>query len=672
MYYPRREWQHVMTYDIQAESVDPFWMALVHYRPAYTCKQQYNPANPNEMRWECAEHVDCNRKVRILKDGAQMKISISGDHTNQARDLKRVRFPPHIEQYILDAAARGENASHILAHALEEYPEFSERLTKTRVSTSQVLLTHYQYDARRKKYVHSFVPFLWSIAAEESAAVYDFMLGKLDELVKTLSANRKSLVDVATLCVHDAHQGAISASRCFYHFSKNLRDNKKKVGAAYDMVERCIFPLHISTNDDMFTLLASAMIEEAREVSVEAERYLSNTLDTDRYGYPNIAITAQGLEGTQVVNNIVEALNSIMSKALDGESFDIGIFVREAVLIMRSVKKSSPQCFISRPTPVIMKEYHPEMRQKGTAIFDANGFKEVTEMVSSRMDVTEGTRFFLFASPKFRGGRVATFPRDVVRRYLDGVLLGDFGEGGERNMVLHLIQFTTDSAEMRVNEILDNYYCYYLVTARDCGTQDTRVCCTCKDNRDWSLCEHGYCAEISVESQMRFVPGQHRLPTIRRGRRSTQKRGPLERTYSGISAPPVHRQSESAQQQGDPNLNDAGTSDMSSRSGRESIAETVVVAEQSDWESLSDSQAVRTCGDTHSESASRSRSDPVWECLSDLRVSQTEGTNAVTHMSPQPVSNSEVWESLSDLIEDTSMQPPPEQEPLRLPSDVHE
>ncbi|KAF4714827.1 hypothetical protein FOZ63_024967, partial [Perkinsus olseni] len=315
-------------------------------------------------------------------------------------------------------------------------------------------------------------------------------------------------------------------ARCFYHFSKNLRDNKKKVGAAYDMVERCIFPLHISTNDDMFTLLASAMIEEAREVSVEAERYLSNTLDTDRYGYPNIAITAQGLEGTQVVNNIVEALNSIMSKALDGESFDIGIFVREAVLIMRSVKKSSPQCFISRPTPVIMKEYHPEMRQKGTAIFDANGFKE--------------------------------------------------------------------------------------------------------------------------------------------------KRGPLERTYSGISAPPVHRQSESAQHQGDPNLNDAGTSDMSSRSGRESIAETVVVAEQSDWESLSDSQAVRTCGDTHSESASRSRSDPVWECLSDLRVSQTEGTNAVTHMSPQPVSNSEVWESLSDLIEDTSMQPPPEQEPLRLPSDVHE
>ncbi|KAF4678542.1 hypothetical protein FOZ60_016427 [Perkinsus olseni] len=498
MYYPRREWQHVMTYDIQAESVDPFWMALVHYRPAYTCKQQYNPPDPNEMRWECAEHVGCDRKIRILKDGAQMKISISGDHSGQPRDLKRVRFPPHIEQFILDAATRGENASHILAHALEEYPEFAERLTKTRsvkennplpsklihletnfnsqdfvcaltstdmlvslkwfldscpkgfplyMDTQQKIIrgkpkvvwmgsSRIRYDARRKKYVHSFVPFIWAIVPEESAGVYDFMLGKLNELMITLSGNRSSLADVVNLCVHDAHQGAISAckgrlpdvrnARCFYHFKKNLTDNKKKLGAAFELVEKCIFPLHISTNDSMFNLLAEALIDQTRDVSGDAAQYLTNTLDTDRYGFPNIAITAQGLEGTQVVNNIVEALNSIMSKALDGESFDIGIFVREAILIMRSIKKSSPQCFINRPTPVIMKEYHPEMRQNGTNMFNNNDFKEleddytalrnpmhfqVTEIVSSLMDVAEDTRFLPLRSAEISGSKNRDIPK---------------------------------------------------------------------------------------------------------------------------------------------------------------------------------------------------------------------------------------------------------------------
>ncbi|KAF4721873.1 hypothetical protein FOZ62_025953 [Perkinsus olseni] len=226
-----------------------------------------------------------------------------------------------------------------------------------------------RYDARKKKYTHSFVPFLWAIVAEETAAVYDFILKKLDELVNALSDSDNALEDVINLCVHDAHQGAISAceenlpgvrngttysiwkfhdetvaikpnlhffaisARCFYHFSKNLRDNKKRLGAAFELiVERCIFPLHISTNDDLYHLLADALVDEARTGSTDAGKYLEATLNTDRYGYPNIAITAEGLRWNQVVNNIVEAVYSIMSKALHGESFDVGMFVREAIL----------------------------------------------------------------------------------------------------------------------------------------------------------------------------------------------------------------------------------------------------------------------------------------------------------------------------------------------------
>ncbi|KAF4689542.1 hypothetical protein FOZ60_001520 [Perkinsus olseni] len=111
------------------------------------------------------------------------------------------------------------------------------------------------------------------------------------------------------------------------HLSSEVGERK-----TLPLVERCIFPLHISTNDDLYHLLADALVDEARTGSTDAGKYLEATLNTDRYGYPNIAITAEGLRWNQVVNNIVEAVYSIMSKALHGESFDVGMFVREAIL----------------------------------------------------------------------------------------------------------------------------------------------------------------------------------------------------------------------------------------------------------------------------------------------------------------------------------------------------
>ncbi|KAF4677209.1 hypothetical protein FOL47_002772 [Perkinsus chesapeaki] len=604
--------------ELLGEESDPFWDALVHYMPDYSCKKQYVPSNPNEIRWECAEHVECDKKIRIVKDGAQMKISVSGQDTGEPRDLERLRLPPHIEQYILNAASRGENASHVLAHATHKYPAFEERLTQSRVQNlissfrtrrdgiprvanlfeldsafadyritpatlesvkdnrslpSKIvhLGTNFEsssfvcalsstghdgpnstlecsfslldmlvslkwfldscsdgfplymdaqqkvirgkpklvwmgssrtrYDNRRKKYTHSFVPFLWAIVPEESAAVYSFMLEKLDELVQALSSDEKTLSDVINLCVHDAHLGAISAceeklpeirnARCFYHFSKNIRDNKKKLGPAFDQVEKCIFPLHISSTDELFRLLADALIHEAHAESEEAGVYLESTLDTDRFGYPNIAITAKGLRGNQVLNNIVESMNSIMSKALDGESFDVMIFVREAILIMESIRKSSPQCFVRRPTPVIMREYHPEMRQLGTSMFNREEFKEVTDLVSDRIDLGEDTRCFLFPAHRTGATAATPFTAERISEFLDGTLLGEFQEGAE---------------ELGVVDLLKTYYCYHLVTIARPSAQAVVVACTCKENRDWSLCKHTYCAEVCVGSQLKAAP----------------------------------------------------------------------------------------------------------------------------------------------------------------------
>ncbi|KAF4678152.1 hypothetical protein FOZ60_016912 [Perkinsus olseni] len=489
-------------------------MALVHYRPNFTCKQQYGPSNQNEMRWECAEHEGCDRKIRIVKDGAQMKISISGDHTGEPRNLKRVRFPPHIEQYILDAASRGENASHVLAHALEEYPEFADRLTKTRV---QNLISSLR--TRRDG-----IPRIANLFELDNEFAEHRITPAVIQSVKNNNPLPSKIVHLETNFESRDFACALSSTaRCFYHFSKNLRDNKKRLGAAFELVERCIFPLHISTNDDLYHLLADALVDEARAASADAGQYLEATLNTDRYGYPNIAITAEGLRGNQVVNNIVEAVNSIMSKALDGESFDVGMFVREAILIMRSMKKSSPQCFISRPTPVIMREYHPEMQQQGTDIFGRKDFREVTNLVSSRIDISEETQCFLFTGHNFGSSGATSFAATRINQYLDAALLGEFGEGNMAGTGFPGLPvcpgqslFTPESAankcikapvsdsdQLRVHDVLQRFYCYHLVTVFSSNTQDVDVSCTCKENRDWSLCKHGYCAEAAVKTKLR-------------------------------------------------------------------------------------------------------------------------------------------------------------------------
>ncbi|KAF4648134.1 hypothetical protein FOL47_003692, partial [Perkinsus chesapeaki] len=216
----------------------------------------------------------------------------------------------------------------------------------------------------------------------------------------------------------------------------------------------------------------------------------------------------------------------------------------------------------------------------------------VTDLVSSKLPVEESTRFFLFVAPNRRGGRLANFPADVVNRYLDGVVLAEF-----------------DGAEsLTLDDFLHSYYCYYLVTASECGTANTRVSCTCKESRDWGLCMHGYCAEIAVGSQLRFAPGQHRMPTIRRGRRSTRRPGPLERTYSGVSAAPRARSSNSDLEEL-PEEGHQRSSDEAELS--EATGSTVRLAgsEQtnSDWEGLSDLES-----DNRTESAEPPSGSTDW------------------------------------------------------------
>lgn len=50
-----------------------------------------------------------------------------------------------------------------------------------------------------------------AICDEECYDTYYGLLAELDKLVKLLTDNTRQLGDVVTMCLHDAHQGAIRA-----------------------------------------------------------------------------------------------------------------------------------------------------------------------------------------------------------------------------------------------------------------------------------------------------------------------------------------------------------------------------------------------------------------------------------------------------------------------------
>ncbi|KAF4740725.1 hypothetical protein FOZ62_021836, partial [Perkinsus olseni] len=96
------------------------------------------------------------------------------------------------------------------------------------------------FDAARNECRHTFVPFMLAIIDEECQSAYEHLLVELDNLVRFFTDGERGLNDSTSLCVHDAHQGALRAceallpgkrnARCYYHFSKNIKDNRSKFG----------------------------------------------------------------------------------------------------------------------------------------------------------------------------------------------------------------------------------------------------------------------------------------------------------------------------------------------------------------------------------------------------------------------------------------------------------
>ncbi|KAF4749199.1 hypothetical protein FOZ63_002628, partial [Perkinsus olseni] len=231
-----------------------------------------------------------------------------------------------------------------------------------------------------------------AIINEECYDVYYHLLVHLDTLVKALTLGESTLQSVVNLCVHDAHQGALKAcrevlpnvrnARCYFHLTKNLKDNKSTLGEGFNILKRHKYWLHASPTDALNELVSDTMVDAVTGVSPRGGEYLRRTLDTEQYGYPNIAVTNEGVVGNQVVT---------------------------------SLKLSSPQHYVKRPETINAVEYKNDMKLRGTKFYQRGCVAEVTAMIPDMVENNVGTRYFLLPNNRSPGQQTDAEMRETIQ-----------------------------------------------------------------------------------------------------------------------------------------------------------------------------------------------------------------------------------------------------------------
>ncbi|KAF4649471.1 hypothetical protein FOZ61_001291, partial [Perkinsus olseni] len=313
------------------------------------------------------------------------------------------------------------------------------------------------FDTSRRQYRHTFVPFFMAIINEECYDVYHHLLLHLDTLVKALTRGEKSIQSVVSLCVHDAHQGALKAchevlpnvrnARCYFHLTKNLKDNKSTLGEGFDIVKRHKYWLHASPTDALYDLVSETLIDAVTDVCPRGGEYLERTLDPHQYGHPNIAITGEGVVGNQVLTNIVESFHKTHTRIMGKKRLNISFFAAKIRKVITSLKLSSPQHYVRRPEVINAVDYKGDMRLRGTKFHQRRCIKEVTDMVGNIMHGNIAARYFLLPNNRTPRGEDDVQARASTQLFLRGMLLDELDEG----------------VALTLTEVMKRYFCYYLV-----------------------------------------------------------------------------------------------------------------------------------------------------------------------------------------------------------------
>ncbi|KAF4703220.1 hypothetical protein FOZ63_001102, partial [Perkinsus olseni] len=316
------------------------------------------------------------------------------------------------------------------------YMDAQNKIIRGGLKVAWIGTTRVWYNRRNEAH-HTFVPFLMGLCDEECYETYYGLLAELDKLVKLLTNDTRQLSDVVNLCLHDAHQGAIRAcedylpgirnGRCYFHLSKNIKENKTRLGEAYDLVKQHKFFLHACPTDELYEMISAALIEEVQLIDDDAAAYLGNTLDVERYGYPNIALTSEGLRCAQVLNNVVEAFHRTQCRIFGSNRLRMPILGARIKQMVNSLKGSSPQHFVKRPEVINRIRYNETARIRGTSLAATDAViddvQQVTDMVEEILEENVSSNFFVIKSLRA--------PDDLdddsaIEMFLRGVLLDDF------------------------------------------------------------------------------------------------------------------------------------------------------------------------------------------------------------------------------------------------------
>ncbi|KAF4735552.1 hypothetical protein FOZ63_032612, partial [Perkinsus olseni] len=288
------------------------------------------------------------------------------------------------------------------------YMDAQNKIIRGSLKVAWIGTTRVWYNRRNEAH-HTFVPFILALCDEECYETYHNLLAELDKLVKVLTDDARQLSDIVNLCLHDAHQGAIRACE---DYLPGVKQHK--------------FFLHACPTDELYEIFSAALIREVEIIDHDAATYLENTLDVERYGYPNIAVTADGLRCAQVLNNVVEAFHRTQCRIFGSNRLQMPFLAARLKQMVNSLRGSSPQHFVRRPEVINRIEYKETMRVRGTSLVANDAVMEVTDMVSELLEEDVNTRFFTVKSLRA--------PSDLdeestIEAFLSGILLDDFPAG---------------------------------------------------------------------------------------------------------------------------------------------------------------------------------------------------------------------------------------------------
>ncbi|KAF4652155.1 hypothetical protein FOL47_011238, partial [Perkinsus chesapeaki] len=429
----RLPWEFTNRFRIEPGCGNPFETALTRLELGYGVANVATRPEYNEARYKCAVHEECKKKFKLVlignekqdypMDSMHDEILHGPSCFSQAYLVQQVttvaRF--RVTESMLDHVKQGRLLTEecVFLDGFWEAEHFASLLTSGRMLASllwylearpdgfplymdaqnKIILgdlkvawlgtTRVWFDAGRNEYRHTFVPFMLAIIDEECQAAYEHLLDELDKLVQFFTDGQRELRNCVNLCVHDAHQGAIRAcqtylpgirnARCYYHLSKNLKDNRSKFGVDAALVDHLKYALHASPTDDLFYLLSVALIEE----------------------------------------------------------------IDEEYQIIRSLRNTSPQHLVRRPERIDFIEYNASMMAKGTGLVTQGSLKEVTSLanrIQRRPDDNVQVRYFLVESNRIVPANLASTTSDDEEIYLRGLLASDFPNDG-LNMSLDDVLF---------------------------------------------------------------------------------------------------------------------------------------------------------------------------------------------------------------------------------------